>query len=215
MAGRRIRCGVVGDKGSGKTAMIKAQINEKISADFSTFDTFVTHVKAHKGTKLEEEVEMHLWTTLGGPEAKDMREALYKTMCDVLIICFSVVGGTMDQSIKELWEPEVKMQCKDRPILLVGTQTDLREDGNMIASLKKKQQKPVSKKDGEKLAKDIGAIRYMECSAMNQSGIRFVFQEAAKAVLESGDAHIPVTKRGIGLSRVLCGATSQQSVDER
>ena len=128
--------------------------------------------------------------------------------------------------------PEVREHCPDRPILLVGTQTDLREHGNRIASLKKKQQKPVRKREGEKLAKYIEAIRYMECSAMTQSGIIFIFQEAAKAVLEKGEQHVSITKRGLGLNRatphkggntiawikmhcnrVWCGATSPRSVD--
>ena len=213
MPGRRVNCGVVGDNGSGKTAMIKAQIYNKFSDDFSTFDTFVSNVKANKENKLEEDVEMHMWTTLGSPEAKEMREALYQSMCDVLIICFSVAGGTMDRSIKDVWEPEVREHCPNRPILLVGTQTDLRENGKRIASLKKKQQKPVTKKEGERLAKEIGAIRYMECSALTQSGIRFVFQEAARAVLERREPHVSVTKRGLGFSRAWCGA--QQDGDER
>ena len=37
---------------------------------------------------------------------------------------------------------------------------------------------------GEKLSKDVGAIKYVECSALTRDGVENVFDEALKVALE-------------------------------
>jgi cell division control protein 42 len=52
--------------------------------------------------------------------------------------------------------------------LLVGTQVDLREDGQTYEKLAKNKQKPITPEMGEKLAKELKAVKYVECSALTQ-----------------------------------------------
>ena len=52
--------------------------------------------------------------------------------------------------------------------MLVGTQNDLRDDKEKIYSLTKNRQKPISSEQGVKMAKEIKALKYVECSALNQ-----------------------------------------------
>jgi GTPase SAR1 family protein len=60
----------------------------------------------------------------------------------------------------------------------VGTKTDLRDDPNAGKG-------PfVSKKDGEKLAKDMGASGYIEVSALKRTGIQELFEEVARQGLK-------------------------------
>ena len=40
---------------------------------------------------------------------------------------------------------------------------------------------PLSKIDGLKLQKDIGAVKYVECSSLTQTGVQTVFDEAVRA----------------------------------
>lgn len=52
----------------------------------------------------------------------------------------------------------------------VGTQADLRDDQTMIEKLAKNKQKPITVEQGDKLAKDLKAVKYVECSALTQKG---------------------------------------------
>lgn len=54
----------------------------------------------------------------------------------------------------------------------------------MIEKLAKQKQRPISFDSGERLAKELGAVKYVECSALTQKGLKNVFDEAIVAALE-------------------------------
>jgi cell division control protein 42 len=66
------------------------------------------------------------------------------------------------------WVPEILHWCERVPFLIVGTQEDRRFDVQVFESLTKKKMRPVRAEEGEKLAKELGATRYVECSALTQ-----------------------------------------------
>jgi len=66
----------------------------------------------------------------------------------------------------------------------VGTQIDLRDDAATVEKLSKNKQKPITSEAGEKLAKELKAVKYVECSALTQRGLKNVFDEAILAALE-------------------------------
>ena len=72
--------------------------------------------------------------------------------------------------------------CPNTPIVLVGTKLDLRDDKATVEQLKKLKMLPVSKIDGLKLQKEIGATKYVECSAITSTGVKTVFDEAIRSV---------------------------------
>ena len=50
----------------------------------------------------------------------------------------------------------------------MGTQIDLRDDAATIDKLAKNKQKPISIEQGDKLQKELRAVKYVECSALTQ-----------------------------------------------
>ena len=65
------------------------------------------------------------------------------------------------------------------PCLIVGTQTDLREDKSVKDKLDKQRMRPVRTVEGEQMAKDLGAVKYVECSALTQYKLKDVFDEVS------------------------------------
>ena len=84
----------------------------------------------------------------------------------------------------EQWVPEITHHCPKTPFLLVGTQIDLRDDAGTIEKLAKTKQKAITVEQGEKLARELKAVKYVECSALTQKGVKNVFDEAILAALE-------------------------------
>ena len=81
------------------------------------------------------------------------------------------------------WHPEVKHHCPTTPTILVGTKLDLREDKDTIEKLKDKKLTPITYPQGLAMAREINSVKYLECSALTQKGLKNVFDEAIRAVL--------------------------------
>ena len=90
------------------------------------------------------------------------------------------------------WVPEITHHCPKTPFLLVGTQIDLRDDAATTEKLLKVKQKPITVEGAEKLARELRAVKYVECSALTQKGLKNVFDDAILAALEPPD---PVKKK--------------------
>ena len=86
--------------------------------------------------------------------------------------------------MKTKWVPEVRHHCPEVPILLVGTKMDLRSNKDTLKKLEEQGLAPVSTSQGNAQAKDIGAIEYLECSALEQKGLKDVFDQAIRTVLD-------------------------------
>ena len=80
------------------------------------------------------------------------------------------------------WYPEITHHSPSTPIVLVGTKIDLREDKESLEKLQQMKLSPITRAEGMKLQKSIGAAKYVECSALTQQGMHNVFEEAIRAV---------------------------------
>lgn len=80
------------------------------------------------------------------------------------------------ENVTEKWAPELRRYCPGVPILLVGTQADRRGD------LPK--ERTVSNEQAVKMAKELRAGRYVECSAKTREGLNEVFAEAILLALD-------------------------------
>lgn len=127
-------------------------------------------------------INLGLWDTAGQEDYDRLRPLSYP-QTDVFLICFSVVSPPSYENARNKWNPEIMHHCPTTPKLLVGTKTDLRNDADTMARLADKKMQPIQVDQGEKLAKEIGAVKYLECSALTQQGLKNVFDEAIRVVL--------------------------------
>ena len=85
--------------------------------------------------------------------------------------------------------PEITHHCPKVPFLLVGTKIDLRDDRNTVENLQKHNLRPITFEQGENFSRELGAVKYVECSALTQEGLKNVFDvEAMLAAIETAEA---------------------------
>ena len=95
----------------------------------------------------------------------------------MFLLCFSVMSHSSLQSVLHKWLPEVQSTSPDVPIILVGTQSDLRHNLGRVLDLKRKGQNPVDSKYARKVAEQ-NHMEYIECSALTQHNLKEVFDLA-------------------------------------
>jgi Ras-related C3 botulinum toxin substrate 1 len=138
-------------------------------------------------------VNLGLWDTAGQEDYDRLRPLSYP-QTDVFLICFSVVSPSSFENINTKWCPEIKHHCPDAAVLLVGTKIDLREDKDVVGQLAGNGLAPVKREQGIKMASKIRAVKYLECSALTQRGLKQVFDEAVRAVLTPQAPVRPIRK---------------------
>lgn len=178
---RSIKSVVVGDGGVGKTCLLISYTTNTFPNDYipTVFDNYSASVMIDG-----EPIKLGLWDTAGQTEYDRLRPLSYP-QTEIFLICFSVISPDSYNNIKSKWIPEVLHHSpKDILILLIGTKMDLRPDLHIQDELALKGQKPVSFDQGTKLAKEIGAIKYMECSSATQDGVKEIFDFAIRSVLD-------------------------------
>jgi cell division control protein 42 len=126
----------------------------------------------------DEPYTLGLFDTAGQEDYDRLRPLSYP-QTDVFLVCFSVTSPASFENVREKWFPEVHHHCPGVPCLIVGTQTDLRDDPQVREKLSKQKMQPVRKEDGERMAKDLGAVKYVECSALTQFKLKDVFDEVS------------------------------------
>ena len=127
----------------------------------------------------DEPYTLGLFDTAGQEDYDRLRPLSYP-QTDVFLVCFSVTSPASFENVREKWFPEVHHHCPGVPCLIVGTQVDLRDDPNVRDKLAKQRMQPVRKEDGERMAKELGAVKYVECSALTQFKLKDVFDEVSR-----------------------------------
>jgi cell division control protein 42 len=135
----------------------------------------------------DEPYTLGLFDTAGQEDYDRLRPLSYP-QTDVFLVCFSVTSPASFENVREKWFPEVHHHCPGVPCLIVGTQVDLRDDPAVREKLSKQKMSPVSREAGERMAKELGAVKYVECSALTQYKLKDVFDEVQSVPKEqSGD----------------------------
>jgi len=179
MTTQTIKLVVIGDGAVGKTCLLISYAKKEFPKDYipTVFDNYVVNLTAG-----DQNIELGLWDTAGQEEYDRLRPLSYAN-ANVFLLCFSVVSPVSFENVTAKWYPELMHFCPEVPFILVGTKMDVRNDESEVSKLRSQGQYPITTTQGLELAKKLGAIRYMECSAKTQENLKDVFDEAVRSVL--------------------------------
>lgn len=176
-----VKCGVVGDGTVGKSCLLMTYTMAGFVEHYvpTIFDNF--SVLEDFDGKL---VNITLWDTAGQDDYLPFRTTTCYRGTDIFLVCFSTVNHHSFQNVKQKWIPELQNHSPNTPIILCGTQTDLRSDEATLAELARQGTEPISTKLGQKRAKEIKALTYVECSARDVSSVINVFRQTITFLLD-------------------------------
>jgi len=177
--GQDIKLMVVGDGSVGKTCLLISYTTNTFPGEYvpTVFDNYNANAIVEGNP-----VNLGLWDTAGSDEYNALRPLSYPGT-DVFLICFSIFSPESLENVVKKWVPEIQEHAPGTPMILVATKADLRGKPEAVASLKEHNQTPITYDQGEQLMREIGAKRYLECSAISQEGLSKVFEEAVKVIL--------------------------------
>lgn len=175
-----IKCVLVGDGAVGKTSLVISYTTNGYPNEYvpTAFDDYSVKVDVD-----QHPVRFQICDTAGQDDFDQLRPLCYPGS-DVILICFSVVRPTSLCNVKEKWIPEMKKHLPKVPVILIGTQTDLRSNLDVLVDLARYNARPVTEQEGQKFAKECGACGYMECSALTQKNLKDVFDCAVLGALD-------------------------------
>lgn len=99
------------------------------------------------------------------------------------ILCVSFFFLTHNTHPLHQWYPEVNHYVPNIPHILVGTKVDLRD--SQTADPHTAEYDPIPTKDGEEMARQIKAAKFLEVSAKTRKGLDKVFKVAVNLVLQA------------------------------
>ncbi|KAF0984149.1 hypothetical protein FDP41_007326 [Naegleria fowleri] len=179
----------IGDGATGKTSLLITYTTNAFPFEYvpTVFDNY-NYVSRYMPN-----YTIWLWDT-AGPEDYDRLRPLSYPQTDLFLLCFSVISKASLLNVATKWVPEVRHHCPDCPILLIATKTDLRKDPVHTKSmLMKHNEKPITKEQGELMARKMGCVSYIETSAIKGEGFDRFDELVLKAICVDKDDHYKVS----------------------
>lgn len=195
---------ILGDGACGKTSLLNVftrgyfpQVYEPTVFENYVHDIFIDG----------QSVQLSLWDTAGQEEFDRLRSLSYSdTHC--IMLCFSIDSPDSLENVQSKWVGEIADHCEGVKLVLVALKCDLRNNedtdvdqngGNAggaedesfnpysqsSSNPYQQQKRLISYEEGLAVAKKVGALRYLECSAKKNRGVNEAFSEAARCALNA------------------------------
>lgn len=175
---------LLGDGACGKTSLLNVftrgffpTVYEPTVFENYVHDIFVDNIH----------MELSLWDTAGQEEFDRLRSLSYDDT-QAIMLCFSVDNKGSLENVSTKWVQEIQEHCPGVKVVLCALKCDLREelekDDEDETPQPTQAQRMIPYNEGLEVARKIGALRYLECSAMRNRGVNEAFTEAARVALQ-------------------------------
>ncbi|MBN2156080.1 MAG: GTP-binding protein [Candidatus Lokiarchaeota archaeon] len=161
---------VVGNGGVGKTSIVMQYCDGVFRENYIMTIGSNFAVKNLPLPDLNTYVKLQLWDIAGQKHFSFVRPPFYRG-ASAIIYVFDITRRDSFLDIPN-WKTEVERIVSDKPFILIANKTDLADE------------RVVSKKEGETLAKEIGALKYFETSAKEFDNIDEPFLFLTEKMLE-------------------------------
>ncbi len=129
-------------------------------------------------------IELSLWDTAGQEEFDRLRSLSYSDT-HVIMLCFSVDSRDSLENVQSKWVGEIAEHCEGVKLVLLALKCDLREARDTKGSSRQSMANLITYQEGLEMAKQIQALRYLECSAKINRGVNEAFTESARIALSA------------------------------
>ncbi|CAN6608250.1 GTP-binding protein Rho3p [Trichomonascus vanleenenianus] len=172
---------ILGDGACGKTSLLNVftrgyfpQVYEPTVFENYVHDIFVDG----------QAMQLSLWDTAGQEEFDRLRSLSYSDT-HTIMLCFSVDSRDSLENARTRWVSEIVDHCEGVKLVLVALKCDLRsqEDDDTNNLDEDSRRRLITYDEGLEVARAIGALRYLECSARKNRGVNEAFTEAARCAL--------------------------------
>ena len=169
---------IVGDGFCGKTCLLTTFVDGKFPTVYipTVFEESSKLITVAQGDRTYD-INLSLWDTAGQEDFDRLRPLAYPDS-DIILLCFSIDSDDTLKNASDRWFMEIRQHVSQVPIILVGCKKDMRNQDGPTSNF-------VSPQQGADVARKLGAIAYLECSALTNEGVQQVFETAAAATLGS------------------------------
>lgn len=169
---------IVGDSSAQKTTLLYVSMKRDIPESLkpTVFENYVDDVEVVDQAGKKRVVELTLWDTSGNSDYDRLRPLSYPDT-DVILVCFSVKEPNSFENVQIKWIPDIKHFCPGVPFFIIGHETSGEADANSL-------RERVTRAQGRRLARKVGAVAYMECCARTGEGVNEVYVAATLASLK-------------------------------
>jgi len=182
---------LLSDGAVGKTCLLISYTTNAFPGEYipTVFDNYETNV-----TFEGKPIFLGLWDT-AGQEGYDRLRPLSYPQTDVFIICCSISQPQSFANIENKWKPELALHAPNTPFIVVGIKADLRDDAQTLKQMEEKGKGVKALEWFIQESEKLGADKYLECSALKQTGLQEVFDEAIRVALKHRSAAQQPTKQ--------------------